>query len=222
MVQSAGVIASNKVASIASIAFPSPESSKNKTHRSLKTKKEISLAGFLKKIPCRSMRSHGHLPCNSCDLAYIMARLLLVALALHGANALHLPGPPPRRMSRRSVLLGALLTPAPALASDSPSVFVGTYTDPNNHPGGTREITLLPGQVGAYRLANVKGGGGRGEPDLYNLPALIIERPESQQIVIDFSVSPKNGPRDFAGQYVAGPPAGIRFVRDGNLWPKQP
>ena len=58
------------------------------------------------------------------------------------------------------------------MAMDS-SVFVGTYTDPNNHPGGTREITLLPGRIGAYRLANVKGGGGRGEPALYNLPAVI-------------------------------------------------
>ena len=90
---------------------------------------------------------------------------------------------------------------------------------PNNHPGGYREITLLPGGIGAYRLANVHGGKGRGEPDSYDLPAIIIERPEVQQIIIDFSGPPKNGPRDFAGVWDANQ-GGIRFVRDGNFWPR--
>jgi hypothetical protein len=103
-----------------------------------------------------------------------------------------------------------------AEATTDSSVFVGRYSDPN-HPGGTREVTLLADQIGAYRLANVHGGGGKGEPPSYDLPAVIIEREGSQQIIIDFSVPPKNGPRDFAGVWDK---SGIRFLRDGNFWPK--
>ena len=69
-------------------------------------------------------------------------------------------------------------------------------------------------------LHNVHGGQGKGEPASYDLPAVIIGRGDSQQIIIDFSVPPKNGPRDFAGVYDAKA-GGIKFVRDGNLWPKQ-
>ena len=109
------------------------------------------------------------------------------------------------------------------------SIFVGRYTDPN-HPGGTREIQLVPGAMtGSYRLAEVKGGGGRGEPANFTLPAIIIEREPPKwgarvgtaQICIDFSVYPKNGPRDYIGTWdeKAG---GIRFRGDNNLWPKQP
>ena len=47
--------------------------------------------------------------------------------------------------------------------------FCGKFSDPINHPGGTRTITLIdssPGTtttIGDYRLARVTGGGGRGE-----------------------------------------------------------
>jgi len=154
-----------------------------------------------------------------------LARFLLLVLAAGGDALRAVPrnSPSMNRRAAACALVSGILLPAQAKAAES-SVFVGKYTDPNNHPGGTREIMLLPGQVGAYRLANVKGGGGRGEPDLYNLPAIIIERAERQQIIVDFSVPPKNGPRDFAGQWEAGSatsPAGIRFTRDNNLWPKQ-
>jgi hypothetical protein len=52
------------------------------------------------------------------------------------------------------------------------------------------------------------------------LPAIIVERSQQQQIIIDFSVSPKYGPRDFAGVW-DDKAKGIRFVRDGNFWPMQ-
>ena len=117
-----------------------------------------------------------------------------------------------------SVLSTATLPSLPAIAADgSSSVFVGRYSDPN-HPGGIREISLLPDKIGAYRLANVHGGGGLGEPANYDLPAIIVERPQSSSIIIDFSVPPKNGPRDFSGVWDKN---GIRFVRDGNFWTKE-
>lgn len=96
------------------------------------------------------------------------------------------------------------------------SVFVGTYSDPN-HPGGVREITLLDEWDGRFRKAEVKGGGGRGEPTNYVLPARIEAGDAS--IVIDFS--PKGGPADFKGVWEEGDKGdGIRFVRDGNFWPQ--
>ena len=92
--------------------------------------------------------------------------------------------------------------------------FVGTYTDPINHPGGKRTIKLLDGQkVGNYQLAEVLGGGGRGEPASYVLPAVVIG---DSTIIIDFS--PKGGPRDFTGVLDKGD---IKFLRDGNRWPRQ-
>lgn len=94
------------------------------------------------------------------------------------------------------------------------AAFLGTYSDPINHPGGTRTITLIDGASnGDYQLAQVKGGGGRGEPAEYILPAVIFG---DRAIVIDFS--PKGGPRDFAG--VLESDGSIRFVRDGNRWPR--
>jgi len=94
------------------------------------------------------------------------------------------------------------------------AAFLGTYSDPINHPGGTRTITLIDGASnGDYQLAQVKGGGGRGEPTEYILPAVIFG---DRAIVIDFS--PKGGPRDFAG--VLESDGSIRFVRDGNRWPR--
>ena len=76
---------------------------------------------------------------------------------------------------RFGAAIGMAVRPAVAVqpavaASNEGSIFEGTYTDPN-HPGGKREISLLPGGIGAYRLANVHGGGGIGEPASYDLPA---------------------------------------------------
>ena len=115
---------------------------------------------------------------------------------------------------------GAILPPQVAIAADD-SVFLGRYSDPK-HPGGIRDISLVPGaQKGAYRLASVKGGGGIGEPASYELPAVIIERGKEASIIIDFSVEPKRGPRDFVGVYDAKA-GGIVFTRAGTLWSKQP
>ena len=55
----------------------------------------------------------------------------------------------------------------------------------------------------------------------YILPAVIIERDGREQIIVDFSVSPKNGPPDFAGVWDPAVP-GIMFIRDKNVWTKQP
>jgi hypothetical protein len=103
---------------------------------------------------------------------------------------------------------------AASTSSKGAAAFLGTYSDPINHPGGTRTITLIDGASnGDYQLAQVKGGGGRGEPTEYILPAVIFG---DRAIVIDFS--PKGGPRDFAG--VLESDGSIRFVRDGNRWPR--
>jgi hypothetical protein len=96
------------------------------------------------------------------------------------------------------------------------SSFLGTYTDPINHPGGKRTIQLLEdgrSSTGDYTLAQVYGGGGVGEPKEYVLPAVILG---DRAIIIDFS--PKGGPRDFAG--VLEKDGSIRFLRDGNRWPR--
>ena len=161
---------------------------------------------------------------------------LVAAIAITQAAALQLVGSPPvprtdkappaqLRLDRRAACFAALglvagQPPAATAADDTSSVFVGRYSDPN-HPGGFREISLVPGSVGSYKLANVHGGEGRGEPASYDLPAIIVERgAEQKQIIIDFSAPPKNGPRDFAGVWDAKA-NGIRFVRDGNFWPRQ-
>ena len=98
--------------------------------------------------------------------------------------------------------------------------FCGKFSDPINHPGGTRTITLIdssPGTaatIGDYRLARVTGGGGRGEPKEYVLPAIIAG---DRAIIIDFS--PKGGPRDFTG-VLDSKDGSIKFLRDGNRWPR--
>lgn len=99
------------------------------------------------------------------------------------------------------------------MSSTEATSFVGTYSDPINHPGGTRTVKLIGGKVGRYQLAEVEGGGGRGEPEKFVLPAVIM----GDKIVIDFSVPPKNGPKDFEGELAGG---GIRFFKDGNVWPR--
>ncbi|KAL3794588.1 hypothetical protein HJC23_008044 [Cyclotella cryptica] len=95
------------------------------------------------------------------------------------------------------------------------SSFLGTYTDPINHPGGKRTIQLMdgPSSTGDYVLAQVYGGGGVGEPKEFVLPAIILG---DRAIIIDFS--PKGGPRDFTG--VLEKDGSIRFLRDGNRWPR--
>ena len=60
--------------------------------------------------------------------------------------------------------------PPEAWAEDA---FVGRYTDPINHPGGIRDITLTDTFIGEYRLVKVVGCGGRGEPKEYVLPGLV-------------------------------------------------
>lgn len=93
--------------------------------------------------------------------------------------------------------------------------FCGTFSDPINHPGGTRTISLIGSDdvVGDYRLAQVVGGGGIGEPKEFVLPAVVVG---DRAIVIDFS--PKGGPRDFTG--VLENDGSIKFLRDGNRWPR--
>lgn len=125
---------------------------------------------------------------------------------------------------RRSFVASALIaassaTVLPSVANavgkvrGDPSVFCGTYSDPINHPGGKRTITLLDGQrTGDYQLAQVQGGGGIGEPENYILPAVILG---DRSIIIDFS--PKGGPRDFVGVLDG---KDIKFPRDGNRWPR--
>jgi hypothetical protein len=101
-----------------------------------------------------------------------------------------------KSLDRRNAFLGIATTTAGLLSSSSPAsaagaeAFVGTYSDPINHPGGKRTIKLLDEKIGDYQLAEVVGGGGRGEPANYVLPAAVIG---DRTIVIDFS--PKGGPR---------------------------
>mmetsp|Transcript_31055 Transcript_31055/g.99319 ORF Transcript_31055/g.99319 Transcript_31055/m.99319 type:complete len:182 (+) Transcript_31055:68-613(+) len=104
------------------------------------------------------------------------------------------------------------------------SIFAGTFTDPINHPGGIREITLNADGMGGRdatvmgrRLATVAGGGGRGEPERFRLEALVDG--DDGGITIDFT--PKGGPDNFRGRFEAGGDGeGIRFVKDKNFWPK--
>ena len=103
-------------------------------------------------------------------------RLLLLLLA-PAALALQ-----PAQTTRRATLgrlvggaASALLAPSVASSYDpktSPSVFVGKYTDPN-HPGGFREVVLRDLIIGPNRIAKIYGGGGRGEPASFELPAVI-------------------------------------------------
>mmetsp|Transcript_11702 Transcript_11702/g.14766 ORF Transcript_11702/g.14766 Transcript_11702/m.14766 type:complete len:155 (+) Transcript_11702:84-548(+) len=108
-----------------------------------------------------------------------------------------------------------VMPPTPAVAaSKGTEAFVGTFSDPINHPGGKRTIRLLDAKAGDYQLAEVIGGGGIGEPKNYVLPAAVIG---DRTIVIDFS--PKGGPRDFVG-VLNGSNGDIKFLKDGNRWPR--
>lgn len=121
-------------------------------------------------------------------------------------------------------LTGAASSGSAGVFATDPTVFLGTYTDPVNHPGGIRSIALTGVGLAGYQLATVTGGGGRGEPANFSLPAMIFQCPGNQPgggkwcITIDFS--PKGGPRDFQG-FWDDQKQGIRFVLDNNFWPKQ-
>eukprot|EP00569_Conticribra_weissflogii_P006974 CAMPEP_0171334174 /NCGR_PEP_ID=MMETSP0878-20121228/4500_1 /TAXON_ID=67004 /ORGANISM="Thalassiosira weissflogii, Strain CCMP1336" /LENGTH=177 /DNA_ID=CAMNT_0011835239 /DNA_START=27 /DNA_END=560 /DNA_ORIENTATION=- len=108
-----------------------------------------------------------------------------------------------------------LSSPIPAQAAPAGAeAFLGKFSDPINHPGGTRTIRLLDQKVGDYQLAEVVGGGGRGEPENFVLPAVVVG---DRSIIIDFT--PKGGPRDFVG-VLDGKNGDIKFLRDGNRWPR--
>lgn len=160
-----------------------------------------------------------------------MTTLNLVAIVctvafLWCVSSLSTPSP---KVTRREAIIEtaagtlSLLTASTAMAPTTASAatakgaeaFVGTYTDPN-HPGGTRTVRLVGQPVGDYQLAEVDGGGGRGEPEKYVLSAAILG---DRTIVIDFSVPPKNGPKDFVG--VLDDKKNIKFLKDGNVWPRQ-
>ena len=120
----------------------------------------------------------------------------------------------------RSALGGPSRTSLPpeAWAEDA---FVGRYTDPINHPGGIRDITLTDTFIGEYRLVKVVGGGGRGEPNEYILPGLV----DANRITVDFSVPPKGGPPNLTGVLTLptpGRPGATAIVwPDGNKWPQE-
>jgi hypothetical protein len=146
---------------------------------------------------------------------------ILIALLAYPSFTVSLSSPKQSgAVDRRNALLGAgvgavtfLFPLEKAVAKESgAAAFVGTYSDPINHPGGKRTIKLLDSKVGDYQLAEVIGGGGIGEPKNYVLPAAVIG---DRTIVIDFS--PKGGPRDFVGVLEGND---IKFLKDGNRWPR--
>ena len=134
--------------------------------------------------------------------------------------------------------------PPEAWAEDA---FVGRYTDPINHPGGIRDITLTDTFIGEYRLVKVVGGGGRGEPKEYVLPGLVdasaqikfcthvpreateslvdCAQVDANRITVDFSVPPKGGPPNLTGVLTLptpGRPGATAIVwPDGNKWPQE-
>ena len=85
--------------------------------------------------------------------------------------------------------------------------------------------TCRPHNLGisaGFRLAEVTGGGGRGEPASFTLPAKVgMLDNGNEAITIDFS--PKGGPKDFTGVFEINSDGtkGIRFLRDRNFWPMQ-
>ena len=94
-------------------------------------------------------------------------------------------------------------------------VYIGRYSDPN-HANGFRIISLLDEMKDGKRMAKCQGIGGMNEPPSFILPAWVNS---DNSIVIDFSAPPKNGPKDFKGNWDED---GIKFVKDGNKWPMVP
>ena len=99
-------------------------------------------------------------------------------------------------------------------------IYIGRYTDPN-HPGGLRDFRLLD-EVDSEgrRKAQVIGTGGEDEPSSYTLPAWVLP---SGSVVVDFSVEPKNGPKNLHGKWDKN---GIFFsttqTKAKSKWPKVP
>lgn len=131
-------------------------------------------------------------------------------------------------LRRRAFLLTTATTlvgtPYQAQAAIDPTVVEGTYTDPINHPGGTRTIKLTGTGLGEYQLAKVNGGGGKGEPKNYSLDAMVApcakaRASSGQEVCITIDFTPKGGPANFGGFYDEKE-KGIRFPVDGNFWPK--
>lgn len=158
---------------------------------------------------------------SNCRTLTVLATFisLLVSPCHSFSTATGPTGPAVEGVTRRQTLtslttsiVASSIIPSKASAVTGAEVFVGTYSDPINHPGGKRSIKLVGEKVGDYQLAEVYGGGGRGEPKDYVLPAVIIG---DRSILIDFT--PKGGPRDFQG---VATKEGIRFIHDNNLWPR--
>ena len=103
---------------------------------------------------------------------------------------------------------------------DCTSVYAGTFND--ERTGGTRTVTLLKDGTGPVRFARVTGGGGKGEPTSFELPAL-VKLDDSAFIL---NMSPR-GPSDFTGSWTGD---GIQFpptpkqlkqgITTGNKWLK--
>ena len=150
----------------------------------------------------------------------------LILLLAAGASSLGLPSAFNRRIATQTIIaVGGTSLGLPVFAADKEavgSIFVGRYTDPINHPGGIRDIKLLDTNLAGFRLAEVTGGGGRGEPASFTLPAKVgMLDNGNEAITIDFS--PKGGPKDFTGVFEINSDGtkGIRFLRDRNFWPMQ-
>lgn len=96
------------------------------------------------------------------------------------------------------------------------SLFVGKWMDPRV-PGSKNVVALRTNAKGhhavsgQYKLATIKGGGGRGEPPSYELLCAIDDAENT--MLVDFS--PLNGPKDYPGKVTA---AGIQFP--GFFWEK--
>jgi hypothetical protein len=149
--------------------------------------------------------------------------LLLLLLLATTVVALHVAPTTSRRGLLEGLATAALVgAPSAAQAVTDASVLTGTYTDPVNHPGGTRTIELTGTGFGGFQLAKITGGGGKGEPESFTLNGMISPCPGRKpgaELCITIDFSPKGGPADFGGYW--DPDAkGIRFPADGNFWPK--
>ena len=89
-----------------------------------------------------------------------------------------------------------------------PSVFDGTFSDPN-HPNGFRRISVKKG------VATIVGKDEPQDKKEWKLKASVT--PGTREMLVDFS--PKGGPKDLLAKW-SPTKNGIEFP-DGNVWPKQ-
>ena len=89
-----------------------------------------------------------------------------------------------------------------------PSVFDGTFSDPN-HPNGFRRISVKKG------VATIVGKDEPQDKKEWQLKASVT--PGTREMLVDFS--PKGGPKDLLAKW-SPTKNGIEFP-DGNVWPKQ-